>query len=268
MLSLDWKERLTKDTIDFCNRKLIQKEFDIDIIYNAYPQRIDNKVPQVVITYVAKTIASKLAKEAENYFDFYDYILENKGENGKIIFAYIMARAIKKKPEKFIKYLEKILLTIDDQRECNLIIDKAIYPLAKKDPHKYSDIFKKWMKNDNKYLLNSLQKVLIKLINSDPDLITPIFKKIETSWLYATPNMVKLNVQVLKSIQKLDQEFYLQVYKNYRSTRNPVFAEILCGAIVMKNDDIEKIVQNWSKSGNIKLKKIGIHGLKILKKKG
>ena len=66
-------------------------------------------------------------------------------------------------------YLEKILLSIDDQRECNLIIDKAIYPVVKKDPLKYIDLFKKWMKHDNEYLLNSLQKVFIKLINADSE---------------------------------------------------------------------------------------------------
>ncbi|MCD4817895.1 MAG: hypothetical protein K8S23_04325 [Candidatus Cloacimonetes bacterium] len=267
MLSLDWKERLKKDTIDFYERKLANKEFDIDIVYNAYPERIDNKVPQVVITFVAKTIASKMGKEAENYFDFYDYILEKKGESGKIIFAYIMAKALKKKPEKFMDYLEKILLSIDDQRECNLIIDKAIYPIVKKDPLKYIDLFKKWMKHDNEHLLNSLQKVFIKLISADPELIKPIFQRLETTWLYASPSMIKLNIQVLKAIQKIDQEFYLNVYKHYHFTRNPIFAEILCGALLVRNDDIFKIVENWSKSGNIKLKKIGLHGLKILKKK-
>ena len=45
MISLDWKERLKKDTIDFAERKLPAHDYDIDIIYNAYPQRIDNKIP-------------------------------------------------------------------------------------------------------------------------------------------------------------------------------------------------------------------------------
>ncbi|MCK4695739.1 MAG: hypothetical protein KAT74_08245, partial [Candidatus Cloacimonetes bacterium] len=92
MISLDWKERLIKDTIDFFERKLTQGDYDIDIVYNAYPQRIDNKIPHAVITLVGKTLARKIFKTADQYFEFYKYLIENKGENGIIIFAYIMAR--------------------------------------------------------------------------------------------------------------------------------------------------------------------------------
>ena len=74
MISLDWKERLKKDTIDFYERKLPQKDYDIDIIYNAYPERIDNKIPQAVITFVGKNLAAKLAKNADKYYDFFDYL--------------------------------------------------------------------------------------------------------------------------------------------------------------------------------------------------
>jgi len=175
MISLDWKERLVKDTIDFLERKLSEGDFDIDIVYNAYPQRIDNKIPQAVITLVGKTLASKLAKTADRYFDFYDYLINNKGENGIIIFAYIMARAIRKNTDLFMPYLEKKLLNSSEQKHCNLIVDKALYPLIKKNPLKYLDLLSKWIKNDNPYLSLSVQKLLVKLIHNDSELVKHVY---------------------------------------------------------------------------------------------
>jgi hypothetical protein len=110
--------------------------------------------------------------------------------------------------------------------------------------------------------------MIIKLIGFQPKLVKPIFQKLETSWLYATPNMIKLNTNFLKAIYKVKPRFYNSIYENYKTTRNPVFAEILCGAICGYNKLLKETVDNWAMSGNIKLKKIGIHGQKILKKKG
>lgn len=268
MISLDWKERLIKDTIDFFERKLTQGDYDIDIVYNAYPQRIDNKIPHAVITLVGKTLARKIFKTADQYFEFYKYLIENKGENGIIIFAYIMARAVRKKTDIFLEYLENYLFNIEDQKTCNLIIDKAIFPLIKKNPVNYLDLITKWIKKDNKILTFSIQKLLIKLIHFDPGLIQLIFCKLESSWLYATPNMIKLNAKFLKEIYTFDRKFYLSVYENYHNTRNPTFAEILSGAICVYNNNIKELVDLWSHSGNINLKKIGLHSQKILKKTG
>ncbi len=266
MISLDWKERLIKDTEDFYSRKLADGDYDIDIVYNAYPQRIDNKIPLAVITLVGKTLAGKLTKTADQYFEFYDYLIKHKGEHGIIIFSYIMARAVKKKPEVFLKYLEKILLSRTEQKNCNLIVDKSILPLVKKDPVKYLDLLANWLKKDNPYLSVSIQKLLIKLIHNDPELIKPIFTKLELSWLYATPTMIKVNYHIIKEIYKFDKEYYFKIYANYQNTRNPVFAEILSDAICATSPAIEKMVELWSRSGNINLKKIGLHSRKILKK--
>ena len=267
MISLDWKERLKKDTVDFFGRKLPAGDYDIDIIYNAYPQRIDNNIPHAVITLVGKTIASKLSKNPENYMPFYEYLLNKKGENGRMIFAYIMARVVKKKPDVFIPYLEEFLTKTTDQKSCNLIIDKTFFPMLKKDPLIHLDLLSNWIKKDNPVLMSSLQKMLAKLITFNPSLIKPIFSKLETSWLYATPNMIKLNANFLKAIYKIDPDFYLSVFENYKHTRNPVFADMLCNAICCHNEVIQEICDHWAMSGNIKLKKIGIHGQKVLKKK-
>jgi hypothetical protein len=266
MISLDWVERIKKDTVDFFESKLPKKDYDIDIVYNAYPMRIDNKIPHAVITLVAKTLASKMAKTADKYLDFYDYIIEHKGENGKIIFANIMAKAVKKNPDFFLPYLEKILINLHDQRECNLVIDKALFPLAKKDSAKYLDLLIKWVKTDNSELMQSIQKVLIKLIHFDPKLARVMYLKLETSWLYATPDMIKLNARLIKEMYKFDKKLYFEIFAGYKNTRNPVFADILCKSICCYDKKIEEITENWTHSGNIKLKKIGLHAAKMLKK--
>jgi len=266
MISLDWKERLIQDTKDFYERKLPQKDYDIDIVYNAYPQRIDNKIPNAVITLVGKTIAGLIAKQAEEYFPFYDYLIEKKGENGTIIFAYIMAKAMTKNGPVFLKYLEKYLLTVEDQKMCNFIVDKTIYPLMKKTGKDHLDTITNLLKKGNHTLNLSLQKLLIKLIAHNTELIVPIFQKLESSWPYANDEMVKLNSAVLKEIYKHDQNYYFKVFHTYAHTRIPVFAEILSGAICAYNDEIGEMVETWSASGNIKLKKIGLHAEKSLKK--
>jgi hypothetical protein len=266
MISLDWVERLKKDTIDFYERKLPKGDFDIDIVYNAYPMRIDNQIPHAVVTLVGKTLASKMSKTAADYLPFYDYIIEHKEENGKIIFAYIMAKAVKKNTEFFLEYLEKILLNLDDQRECNLVVDKAIFPLVKKNPKEYLDLLIKWIKRNNPVLTNSIQKVFIKLIHYDKELAKIIFSKLETSWLYATPDMIKLNARIIKEIYKSDKKLYHKIYDNYKNTRNPVFADILSKALCCYDKKIAEIVENWTHSGNIKLKKIGLHSIKTINK--
>ncbi|MBN1326965.1 MAG: hypothetical protein JW996_03350 [Candidatus Cloacimonetes bacterium] len=266
MISLDWKERLKKDAIDFFERKLPAGEFDIDIVYNAYPQRIDNKVPHAVLTLVGKTLGSKIARNAEKYFAFYDYLLKHKGDNGKIIFSYIMSKAVVRKPEVILPYLEKYLFILDDQKTANLILDKTLFPILKKNSAPYLDLINRWIKKDNKCLTGSIQKILVKLIKLEPEMIKPLFCKLETSWMYATPNMIKLNSNFLKEIWKLDPDFYLSVFQNYQNTRNPLFAEILSGAMTVNHKILRNIAENWSLSGNIKLKKIGQHSLKMVQK--
>ncbi|MDP8202360.1 MAG: hypothetical protein P9M11_09530 [Candidatus Tenebribacter burtonii] len=265
MISLDWQERLKMDTQDFIERKLPKGNYDIDIVYNAYPQRIDGNIPHAVITLVGKTIAAKIYKYADKYFDFYDYLLKKKGEHGGMIFAYIMARAIKKQPVLFLNYIEDFFFNTHDQKTCNLVMDKVIYPLLKKDTLEHIDLIINWVKKDNKLLEESITKLLNKLIGQDTELIAPIFQKLETSWLYATPNIIKVNSKFLKAVYKKDKELYLSVYHNYQTTRNPIFAEILCEAICCYDDNIQTICDTWSHSGNIKVKKIGLHGQKLLK---
>ena len=267
MIPLDWKKKKKKDTIDFYENKLPKGDYDIEIVYNIYPERINNKIPKAVITFVSKTLAKKIVKDSEKYFDFYDYLLKEKGENGYTIFAYIMQKAVKKEPKKFLQYIKKILFELDNQKEANLIMDKAIYPLFKKKPQKYLPQIMEWLKKGNKYLINSIKKLLVKTIRyHDKEIAKKIFNKLESTWLYASEDMVKLNIAVLKAIFKIDKKFYLSIYSNYHKTHNPIFAEILEGGIKCYHKDIEAMANSWTKSGNVKLKKIGKHAQRKLKK--
>ena len=267
MISLDWKERLRRDTEDFYRNKLPEKFYDIEIIYNAYPLRTNNNIPSEVISFVGKQIASRIAQKPEDYIDFYDYIFEQKGENGKIVFAYIMNRALKKEPQVFFSYLEKKIFQLKDVILAIMIVDKAISPLIKNEPAQYQKIIINWAKKDNPSLTLSMQKLLVKIMQTHPENISDIFHHLESGWMHAGESVIKLNITILKAIYKINPEFYFGVFTHYRHTRDPIFAEILTGAILDYHEDIEEAVNNWAHSGNVHLKKFGVLGQRIIKKK-
>lgn len=267
MISMDWKERLRRDSEDFYKNKLPNKFYDMEIIYNAYPLRTNNNIPSEVITFVGKQIAFRVANAPKEYLEFYDYIYDKKGENGKIIFAYIMAKALQKEPDFFFPYLEKKLFNLEDVRLAKMIVDKAISPLVRKDPAQYQKIIIMWAKNDHPSLTLSMQKIITRIMQTHPENIKDIFSHLESGWLNAGEPMIKLNIVVLKSVYKYNPEYYFSIYEHYKNTRNPKFVEILTGGIMDYHKSIEEAVTNWSQSGNSRLKKFGQHGLKIINKK-
>lgn len=267
MISMDWKERLRRDSEDFFQHKIPEGYYDIEIIYNAYPQRVNNKIPSEVITFVSKQIAFRIASEPKKYIPFYDYIYSHKGENGKVVFSYIMARALQKDAKFFFPYLEKKLFALKDIKLARMIVDKAISPLVRKTPSEYQNIIINWAKKDHPALTISMQKIITRIMQTHPENIPEIFQHLESGWLNAGEPMVKLNIAVLKSIFKINPEYYFEIYHHYRHTREPIFAEILTGAIMDYHPSIEELVTHWSQSGNVKLKRMGAHGLKIINKK-
>ncbi len=272
MITLDWKERLKVDTEDYVARKLSRGDYDIDIIYNVYPKRVNNNIPSEVVEYVASILASKIAKDCDSYIPFYDYLWNTKGENGKIVFAAIMKTAVKKKPEIFLNYLKKILIDNQNPTEINSLLKKAVFPLLKKDAKIYTDLLFDWMSNDNAELQKGIIAIFIKAAKVDPQALKYIFHKMEREWLYPHENTIKNSVLFLKAAYKIDPDFFFSVYDNYKNSRNPVFVEILCNALspIKEEEGKEKIVSyvnNWCKSGNIRIKKSAQAGLKVLKVK-
>jgi len=258
MISLDWKERLKIDTEDFVSRKLIRGDFDIDIVYNAYPKRIDNKIPSEVVVYVAKILSRLITKDSEKHIDFYTYLWNKKGDNGRIIFTYIMKAVVKKKPQLFLDYLKNILAKSDDLNNISALLNKAVFPVVKKDPKKNIDLIYNWLNIDNPDLHKGILNLFIKVGKEDSSLITYVFRKMERGWLYPTTHTLRDSTLFLKSIYKIDPDFYFSVYDNYHNSRNPVFVEILCHALSPVKEEparqrIEEYMELWSKSGNAKI---------------
>jgi len=163
MISLDWKDRIEIDTIDFVERKLPKNDYDIDIIYNAYPERIDGKIPKEIISFTAKIIASKISKNIDKYMEFYKYLWDKKGENGRIIAVYIVAKGITKKKPVFIDFTKEILFSADNIHDTSLVLDKIVYPILKKDySHNIDKIFE-WLKDGKEPVKLGIAKLLITL---------------------------------------------------------------------------------------------------------
>ncbi|MCD4830045.1 MAG: hypothetical protein K8R90_11510 [Candidatus Cloacimonetes bacterium] len=267
MIPLDWKERLQRDTEDFLLRKLPAGKFDIDIIYNAYPERIDGKIPKEVITYVSKAIAAHVAKDPASYLGFIDFLWNKKGEHGKMATGYILQRIMRRNPSAYIDKVREYLHSARTAQEANFLLDKTVLPLLKNEPENYLDTVVKWMKVDGGEAKKAVIKQLVKLCKQDPFMLPHVFKRLEMQWLYADAEMIKVNIDFLKAISKIDPDFYASVYAKYVNTRNPEFVEIMAGAVMLYNPEMEQAFENWVLSGNARLKKAAILGRKLLLRK-
>ena len=272
MISLDWKNRLKIDTEDFVRRKLIQGEYDIDIVYNAYPRRVENRVPSEVIVFVAKTLSSYINKESHKFIDFYNYLWDEKGENGRIIFTYIMKVITKKDPQLYLDYLKNILASSDDINSITGLLNKAVAPIFKKNPQKNIDILYCWLNINNPQLHKGVITLFLKIGKDDPSLLNIVFKKMERGWLYPNSHTLKDSTFFLKSTYKISPDFYFSVYDNYHNSRNPVFVEILCNSLcpIKEEESRNKLimyVETWKMSGNVRIKKAALAGLKTIKRK-
>ncbi len=264
MISLDWKERLQKDTLAYIDTKLSQKEYDIEYVYNAYPQRVDNKIPKEVVTLCCKIIAQKTLSKAPEYIEFLDYLWQKNEENAVQAFCVLTARYIKKYPDVFFAYITNILLSCDNEHFANLILDKVIMPVIKNKLSASVDNFISWFKKAKPAVKNSLVKATLKLFKQDESYVGLLQKKFEDGWYTAAKDDIKHYAHILKHAYKFDEQVYLQTYQRYVNTREPNIAEILCNAIACYHVDMETAINNWAKSGNVRLKKAGLHGQKII----
>jgi len=267
MISLDWKERLINDTHDFFERKLPKGDYDFDIIYNVYPERVDNKIPRDVVVLVATTLANVINRNHEKYKDFFEYIWRKKGENGKTAYACLVSKFIKYDYNYYFESAKKNLFSSVDAYEINILIDKVFYPIFKKHPESNIDILIHWFKEDNEVINQHLIKIPLKIAKNDHEYLKKFSQKLENKWLGASPEYVKLSGLFLKHLYKLDKDFYLEIYRNYINTREPVFVEILTLGLSCYNDFLLEAYQNWCKSGNARLKKAALIGNRYLNKK-
>ena len=267
MISLDWKERLVQDCDYFLQRKFVEGDYDFDLIYNAYPGRNDSKIPRDVVVFVAQTLGTKMSKNHKDYLSFCDYIWKNKGLNGKIAFACIISKFLKKDYTFYFDYTKKYLFSLSDIAEINLLLDKIFYPIFKKDPIHHIDIMITWLKEANEKLCQQLIKLILRIGKTDAVFLKRFTSRLEGKWFNANADFVKINGFYLKTLAKIDYKAYLDFYRNYQNTREPVFVEILTAGLVGYEDFIYEMYENWSKSGNARLKKAAVTGFKFLKKR-
>ncbi|MDP2172277.1 MAG: hypothetical protein Q8M98_03145 [Candidatus Cloacimonadaceae bacterium] len=268
MLTIDWKERLNKDADDYLINKLPKNDFDFEIIFNAYPERINGKVPHDVIVHVAGSIITKLGKNHEKYIPFYNSLWAKKGDYGKTAFIHIMAKIISKKPAVYIPVVESAMQSASSAEMASMM-EKIMLPLLRKHPENYLSVVYKWVEKGSEGLRKQAMSLLIKLIKKLPELTKEIVNHFVNQWIYPLGDCQINHVNLLKVVARLDESIYLDIYREYQSSRDPQTVEVLCASIQDYHPELEPIVENWTKSGNARLKKAALtaHRL-LLKKKG
>ncbi len=266
MISLDWKERLTHDVDEFYETKLLNKNYDIEIVYNVYPIRVHNAIPKEVIVFVAKELATKIGKNNTEYIDFYNSLWDEKGTNGKVCFIQLISRYIKRNPDFYLPVVEAKLKD-DDTAMVHLLLEKTILPLMKKNPQTYLNLIYKWLKTDNSDLQLNLIKLLLKFSKSEDTYLSEILEKLKYSWLFGSEATIKSATYFLKNVSSIDNKLYISFFIKNKNTHDPSLVEIMCGSLNKYQEELLPIVEQWTKSGNARLKKAAITGHKYLIRK-
>lgn len=267
MILYDWKKRLKKDCQYFIENKIPEGDFDFEIIYNAYPERDEGKVPAEVITFVAKQLGKKIAENPDEFIEFLKFVKKHKGREGNKIFNFIFKKVLLKNPGQYNDLLREGLDYAKDTKSMRRMFDFIVLPLLKKYPEKYVDKVLEWADPKHRPLLiKHVYRIMGRYIKTKPDQTNMIFEKCESHWNSENEMIHDGNIRLLKRIYKIDKDLYEDIYKTYETTRNPHFVTILSGAIMEKTKPIEKLVHTWEKSGNSIIKKAGEKAAKKLKK--
>ncbi|HOH97771.1 MAG TPA: hypothetical protein PL188_05615 [Candidatus Cloacimonadota bacterium] len=266
MLTIDWKERLTLDTDDYLQHKLPKQDYDFEIIFIAYPERVNGKIPSDVITFVAGVIAQRMGKKHADFMPFYRHLWTKKGDYGKQAFATFLSKLTPKKPEIYLGLMEEVMSKADPH-DINSLLDKVMLPLLRKHPEKYLSRVFAWTKGTNPELQKQALNLLIKLIKRREDLAKEVLSHIQHAWAYPLGDVQSLHVQLLKTIARLNPELYLNVWHEYGIYREPQIVELLCASVQDYLPQLEEILLPWTKSGNARVKKASNAAYKLLMKK-
>lgn len=254
MISLDWKKRLINDTIDFCKNKLVNNNYNFEIIYNAYPCREGKNVPTEVLSLVAKELVKWINNNHRDYLDFYRYLWHDCQKNGKYIYLTIMDKIL---DQDLDFYFNEIVTTFEKTKgkERTLFTEKLIFSLLKKVPKATLPYVYNWLRTGDNKLEEVMVKILAKFCKVKPDYAKSILRNLENRWMYTHHDNVKAYANFLKEICKIDQKLYLNTILFYDNTRDPNIIEILAYSIAIYNKKIEELVGNWNTSGNARIKK-------------
>lgn len=266
MLTIDWKERLEKDTQDYVENKLPLHDYDFDIIFNAYPERVGGKIPSEGITHVSKVLVSKLGRNHDKYLPFYRYLWDKKGETGQNGFITIMSRLLPKKPAVYMPLMDHAIHSANPTVLASLL-ERVFLPLLRKESHDYLPMVYKWLSGPDEEIRKASINLLIKLIKREPEITAGIVTHLTNQWLRPLGEVQAQHIALLKAISKLDPDQYMKVWKEHGHLRDPETVEILCATLVDYDKDIEAYVQTWTLSGNARVKKAATSAMRILKKK-
>jgi hypothetical protein len=266
MITIDWKERLTQDTMYYLANKLPKQDYDFEIIFNWYPERVNGRIPNEVIQLVVKVMAQKIGKLHEQYIPFYQHLWDKKGETGKMAFIFFMSKFLTKKPAVYLPIIEKAMLKAT-VHEIAAIFEKVFFPLFKKSTEPYLSQVYPWLESSYEPLRKQATTYLVKMLKQKPEIIPNVLKHQQNKWVLPVCSVVQTNVALLKAISKIDPNAYMSVFREYKTTRDPQTVEILCGAIADYHPELLPIVENWTHSGNARLKKAATSAYKILLKK-
>jgi len=268
MLTIDWKERLNMDTADYIANKLPKGDYDFEIIFNAYPERVNGKIPSEVIYHVAGHIVQLLGKKHEEYLAFYRALWDKKGDYGKLAFSQIMTKLLHRKPLVYMPLFDEALNKASSS-EIAALLDRVLLPLLRKEPGKYLEKAYKYSSSQNPELRKNGLHLLVKLIKKREDLIPGIMHHFSNQWLYPLGDSVPSHVLMLKAVAKQSPEQYLKVWEEFGGSRDPQIVELLCSTVTEYLPQIEAPIELWTRSGNARLKKAATAAHKILiKKKG
>jgi hypothetical protein len=266
MLTIDWKERLKKDTLEYLDKKLPNNDYDFEIIYIAYPERVNGKIPNEVIVHVANTIVQKLGKNHDKYIPFYKHLWDKKGENGKTAFIAIMGKVVAKKPAVYLPLVESAVFSCPPE-DLPALLEKVMLPLLRKQPEDYLPTVYGWVHSPKPVVRKQAIALLVKLLKKEPELSKEVVQHFVNQWLQPLGDQAADHVSLLKAVAKIDEELYLDVWRQHTHSRDPQSAEILCASILFYHPEMEEMVEIWTKSGNARLKKAAVAAQRLLLKK-
>ncbi|HNZ89357.1 MAG TPA: hypothetical protein PKI74_06135, partial [Candidatus Cloacimonas acidaminovorans] len=140
-------------------------------------------------------------------------------------------------------------------------------PLLRKYPEKYLNKVFQYSNSSNPALQKSALNLLIKLVKRREDLIPQIMTFFSRQWLSPLGEAVPYHITMLKTVAKLNSEYYLKIWEEFSFSHDPQIVELLCTSITDYYPELESPVEIWTKSGNARLKKAATTAQRTLKKK-
>lgn len=266
MLTIDWKERLNMDIADYLEHKLPKHDYDFEIIFNAYPERVNGKIPTDVIAYVAAAIVQKIGKKHEEHIPFFQHLWVKKGDYGKIAFTQIMSKLLHKKPLVYMPLFDNALAQANHS-EINSLLDKVMLPLLRKTPEKYLEKAYTYSNSKNETLRKDGLNLLVKLLKKREDLIPTIMEHFSHEWHYPLGEALPSHVLMLKAVAKQSPDYYHKIWEEYGQSRDPQIVELLCASVTEFIPNLVAPIELWTHSGNARVKKAATNAHKLLQKK-